>query len=205
MKHSGIYLTIIIALVICISIILALSDKENRRNEAENGLRTAIENAVENLTESKKDYTIDNTTEYVSDFIEQLIMQLDSNSEVAVSIVKTDYEKNMLSIDVTQTFTYLNGKKGTVNCEKTIVMDEPVPEEITYHTVSFYIENEEGEVVIFKSYQRKTGEQMMLSHLLAPVQEGKTFDGWRDSSGAVVDLTQTLTVNQDYSYFASWR
>lgn len=204
MKNSGIFLTILVGLIICIAILFSAADRNSRQTEAENGLRNAIENAVENLSESKKDYTVANADEYIADFIEQLLLEVDSNSDISIEILEADYEKNLLSVAVTEEFTYINGKKGTITCEKTIIMDEPVQEETVFHTIAFYLTDEAGKEVIFKEYQVGAGTQFGLSLMEAPTTEGKTFDKWVDLSGQELNQSQ-LTVDQDYSFFAMWR
>lgn len=203
MKHTGIFLTILVGLIICVAIVFSFADRSNRKTEAENGLRNAIENAVENLSDSKKDYTVANADEYVADFIEQLLLELDSNSDVSIEILEADYQRNLLSVEVTETFTYINGKTGTVTCEKTIIMDQPVPDESLLYTISYYLTEESGEDALYKEYQVSEGT-VALSAPQDPVQEGKEFDAWVDASGQEVDLSR-LTADQDYSFFARWK
>ena len=204
MKNTGIYLTILVGLIICTAILFSTADRRSRTTEAENGLRNSIENTVENLSESKKDYTVANADEYIADFIEQLLLELDSNSEVRVEILEADYEKNLLSVAVTETFTYINGKTGTVTCEKTIIMDEAVQDEPLLYTFTFYLTDETGEKSIFKEYQAQAGINLDLSNMQLPEHEEKVFDKWVDDSGQDVDLSN-LTADQDYSFFAMWR
>ena len=204
MKNTGIFVTIIVGLIICIAIVFSFADRSSRKTESENGLRNAIENTVENLSENKKDYTVANAEEYVADFMEQLLLELDSNSEVTVEVLEADYEKNLLSIEVTETFTYINGKTGSVTCKKTIIMDQPVADESSMYTFTFYLTDQAGEQVVFKEYKADAGMELDLSYVTSPEQEGKEFDTWVDTSGQEVDLSQLLA-DQDYNFFARWK
>lgn len=111
----SVVLTLIGAVVLLI--LMTVTGRMNRSMEVRSDISGVTENTVENGIISQT-YSIHNEQEYISDFIENLSYLLDTNSDIVVNIEKTDMQKGLLSVKVTEEFEHPNGKIGTVSEER---------------------------------------------------------------------------------------
>lgn len=194
----GILLTCIGAAVMLI--IMTLTGRMNRSMELKSNLPSAVEETVENLAVEQK-YNIGNTNEYLADFVENLSRILDSDCDLRVEILSTDEEKGLLSVRVTEEFLHPNGKPGTVECERTVILNKLYKPEPKKYTVKFYASKTDiGAGECYKTCQVQEGD--VLTTPAAPQMEGKTFIGWKDSNDYIADFS--APVIQDLVYYADW-
>ncbi|WP_249029101.1 hypothetical protein [Tannockella kyphosi] len=112
-------------MIITIITILFLSTihiKSNHQNEVDLALTTAIQQTLKVLDDQR--YPIESNEELISEFARNFFIQINSDSEVEFVIYGVDYEKGLLSIEVTMYFQYIDGKTGTVNSKQTMIIDD---------------------------------------------------------------------------------
>lgn len=146
--------------------------------------------------EISQKYSIDNTNEFLADLVSSLSARLDSDSGISVNILKTDQEKGILSVRVTESFTHPNGKPGTVTCDRNVVLNRMPDELPEQHSVIFFVGADD-----YKSYHINDGDCVTAPN--DPVLEGKTFFGWKDMEGYLADFAQPVT--EDMVYYADIR
>ena len=188
MKNLVLGIVSAVAGMLLLAILMTNGGRVNRSMEVKSNLPSAVEETVENLAEKK--YTINDRNAYIADFVENLTETLDTDSEISVEVLAVDQVKSVMSIRVTEKYKHPNGKEGTTDCERTVILDkvdEPEPESFK---VRFYIGN-----VLYKAYTVYEGD--LISAPAAP-QEG--VNGWKDMNGYLADFSQP--VMQDLTYYA---
>lgn len=188
--------------VLSLMIIMSISGRSNRSMEIKSNLSSTVEETVEEMVHSER-YSIDNVNQFIGDFIENLALVIDSDSELEVSVLQADKDKGILTVSVTETFKHPNGKEGSIQTEKTVILNgtEQAPETPQY-TVSFFLSKEdmnEGRSC-YKKYLVDAGKNMATPK--DPSEEGKTFAGWKDGNDYLADFS--VPVEQDMSYYAVW-
>lgn len=165
----------------CIVIITALccmtiSGRNVRQNEVDRALNTAIEQTVGELQE-KKTYRIENQEEFIADFIEGLLIKIESDSEIEVKVAGVDQEKGVLSVKVTEHFKHPNGKPGTAEAERTVILESYSLDKKKTFTITYKVGDTD-----YKVYTLTEG-----SPLLVPAAPEGNFTGWTDENGQAAD------------------
>lgn len=151
-----------------VAIICVAGGRNIRSTETTESLEESVESAMNVL--NKNTYTIQNTNEFISDFTEMLLLRIESDSEITVNILDVDYEKGILSVEVVENFTHINGKSGTVSCTRTVVLEQTETnpsqeaEENRKFTVRYLVpgENEPVTPVSYKEYSIKNGDPVII-------------------------------------------
>lgn len=177
MKQTVFGLVSMLLLVFFLIIAMSLYGRNLRQAETDHTLAEAVDTAMSNLMENKV-YSIDTKDEFVADFLETLLVQMNSTSDVEVSILEADEKKGILSVEVTQNYLHPNGKEGTVSVVRTVIFDKEVEKQPKHYTVSFYTEDDE----LYKSYILP--ENSVCTMPLPPEKEGEVFSCWRFVTGA---------------------
>lgn len=175
---------------VILAVVMTMYGRMNRSMEQQGALSSCAEETVENLAVSGR-YEIGDTDEYVADFVEALSVQMETDSDITVGVMKMDHEKGVLSVGLLDTFLHPNGFAGTVKSDRTVISDkkeEPEPQE--YH-VRFFVGN-----VCYKAYTVYEGDTVTIPE--SPKLEGGTFVGWKDANDYLADFTQPVTQNMDY-------
>lgn len=199
MKNIGLMSVIASLGVITLLIVMTVNGRMNRSTEINSNLSSIVEETVENMAVEKK-YTISNYNEYIADLVENLSYVLDTKSDITVKVINADKERGLLSIRITEEFNHPNGNRGTVECERTVVLDKQEEDEPETYTVKFYVVDQNGQQKCYKTYTIAEGD--MVSAPVAPTNAYAAFGGWTDSSGYLADFTQPVT--QDLEYHAVW-
>lgn len=182
---------------IALMIVMTIDGRSNRSMELQSNLPSAVEETVEIMSVDQK-YNINNPNEYLADFVENLSVLLDSDSGIRVDVLSTDTDKGLLSIRVTEEFKHPNGKAGTVECERTVILNKLEEPETETYTVRFRLAPNTQKS--YKSYRVMAGD--ILTVPTEPKVEGRTFAGWEDENGYLADFSQPVT--QDLDYYALW-
>lgn len=191
----------VISFFICISLIICIvtiQGKDTRKQETQEAVSNALKAAGEEL---KKD-TYTSNEEFEAAFMELFLAQINSASNVTVTILESDYEKGILSVEAVETYTHPNGKTGKVACQKTIILERSKDEIPDICTVRFYTENSIKEENLYKSYTLTKGEA--LKEPKAPSGEGRTFLGWVNA-GTDEPADFTNTAEESMNFYAVWR
>ncbi|MDD6194845.1 MAG: hypothetical protein PUB19_08100 [Lachnospiraceae bacterium] len=179
--------------VITMGIVMAVVGKMNRKSDLDNALSVAVEDAVES-TMNQKTYTCQNYMEFIADFTQNLLLQISNDSDIEVSIAKVDYEKGLMSVKVTETFTHPNGNEGKNECETTVVFEQ-VSTDAELVTISYQLDAD----TTYKEYQITKGDDVIVPK--DPLQEGKNFVGW-GMEGCKDMVTDFGKANEDMTYIA---
>lgn len=185
---------------ITLMIAMTIDGRSNRSMELQGNLPSAVEETVEIMAVDQK-YSINNPNEYLADFIENLSVLLDSNSGIKVEILNTDKEKGLLSIRVTEEFEHPNGKAGTVECERTVILNKVARANQEIYTVKFFLKKDD--IVNGKPYKVcRVCNGDAVSIPVEPTSTDGTFAGWLDPNDYAADFT--VPVTGDITYYAAW-
>lgn len=135
-----------------IFLVLTLNGRRQRSEETAETLSAAIETTVQNLL-NEGTYSVEDDGEFIADFIQALCVQLNSDTDVEINILKADAGKGLLSVEVKAIYRHPNGKEGVLTCYRTILFDtkEVVPVEV-YAVTYYYTRAGSEEADIYKRY-----------------------------------------------------
>ena len=201
MKNIATMISSIILGAITLLIVMTVQGRMNRSTELESNLSSIIEETVEIMTVDKK-YDIEHAEEFLADFQENLAAAMYNDANIKVKVRNMDMEKGLLSICAIGEYTHPNGKKGTVACERTVILDKKAAPESEIYTVQFFFTKEDASAgICYKVYQVSSGDTAGMP--AAPNLEGRQFVGWKDADGNRVDFSVPVTQNQ--IYYAEWK
>ncbi len=122
MKHviNGIIMSAIAFMVI--AAVMIVSGQSVRKNELEKTVEHAAERAIGSLNEKENEEI--SREEFIEIFMENLAMGIESDSEVVVSIMEADPEKGILSVRAVEEYRNPLGKAGTVQAERTVILEK---------------------------------------------------------------------------------
>lgn len=163
--------------VLFLLIILTYVGRSSRKTETDTSLAEAINTSLTSIFANRTYTTKADTDEFIADFLEALLLQVESDSDVKVSILEADPEKGILSVEVTETYRHPNGNTGTVSAVRTVIFDRDEEKKKEYHQVEFY--SADGE--LYKSFTLP--DAAMCAYPVAPQKEGKHFKCWRYVTG----------------------
>lgn len=109
-------------LALLLGVILTIQGRAIRTDEVTLGLEEAMNSSMQQLCRDRH-YTIQNREEFVADFLELLLLQMNSNSDVTVRILRADEKRGLLSVEVVETYLHPNGEKGSVSAQRTILLE----------------------------------------------------------------------------------
>lgn len=169
-------------------IVMTIYGRNLRQTEADHTLAEAVDTAMEDVLKEKS-YGVSNSNEFVADFLQLLLRQLNSTSDVTVSVLEADEEMGILSVEIVENFKHPNGKDGTVSKVRTVILDKPQEIEKEYKTVSFYLGDDE----LYKEYT--VLKDTFCTIPLPPEKEGKTFSHWRFVEGDATGKAESVSVS----------
>ena len=197
MKNVAIITSLVLMTIMTFFIVESLHSREYRTVELSEAVDNALEAAMNNVA-ANRCYTIHNNDEFVEDFRQLLLTSIDSDSDIDIQVLKADYEKGILAVEVTESFKYINGRTGTISKKANVILDRQ-EYEVKYHTVRYYVGDN-----VYKSYVIAEGESMIVPK--APQMEEYQFMGWQDASGNMLgDNGQVLFVENDVEWYAAWK
>ena len=190
--------------ILFVVMLLTMQHKNVRKEELEQSLTEAMEVTLQMVKmDAERDYT---SEEMRTLLIRNLVPQINSDSELTVRLIAADVEKGLLSAEVEEFFIYPGGKKGSIQCFRTILAEDDGEEtekgerEVAMQTVTFYRSREEMEQG--ESYYKKL-EIQKGDYCTSPAEPvcddlKKKFLEWRDSKDYLADFTQCVEENQIY-------
>lgn len=186
--------------VLTLAIVMTIAGRMNRSTEVQNDLPSVVENAMEEVIEETGSLR---SAEDVEAFcIWRLAELMDTDSGIRLEIMANDVEKGILGVRLTEEYTHLNGRTGSVTAERMVVGETAGTETEEVYEVKFYQNKEDmrQSKTAYKVYRVQTGEK--IAPPTAPSQAGRQFGGWRDANDSSVDFTQPIEV--DLSCYAQW-
>lgn len=186
-----------------IFMVVTLNGRRQRSEETAETLSAAIETTVQSLL-NEGTYSVEDDEEFIADFIQALCVQLNSDTDVEINILRADAKKGLLSVEVKAIYRHPNGKEGVLTCYRTILFDtkEVIPAEV--YTVTYYY-NRAGdeEKDIYKQYTLLREEALPVPKDPAPLSGAGTFEKWKnreDDTDAVLDQK----VRTDLEFYAQF-
>ena len=197
MKNVILIFTYVVIGALTLGIIVSAMGREARNVELQSNLSNAVEESLANAME-EKNYTIADQNEFLADVTENITEVLDTNSTVDVKVMKVDLNKGILSLRVVESFNYVNGKTGSVKCDRTVVFDKRGQDAEDKYDVYYYISADDDRP--YKRYTLLKGDTILIPK--EPSRAGYTFEGWKDADGNAPVSDQT--VESGLTYVAQW-
>lgn len=122
MKAGIVTMITSITLIFIMGIILVINQNYNRKNEIEESLSIAIDQSMNSLAVEKQYASGDEDT-LISDLLQRIILQINSDGDINVNILKIDTEEGLLDIEVTETYK-VAGKEKSVSVRRTMILDD---------------------------------------------------------------------------------
>ena len=197
MKNIILIFTYVVIGALTLGIIVSAMGREARNVELQSNLSNAVEESLANAME-EKNYTIADQNEFLADVTENITEALDTNSTVDVKVMRVDLNKGLLSLRVVESFNYVNGKTGSVKCDRTVVFDKRGQDDEDKYDVYYYISADDDRP--YKRYTLLKGYTILIPK--EPSRAGYTFEGWKDADGNAPVSDQT--VESGLTYVAQW-
>lgn len=188
MKNIIVGFVITLIVLLSINISMTVNARDIRQQEAENALDSALEGTISTL--SKNTYSINNQEEYIADLVMALTEQIQSDSSVTIRVLDTDYDKGIMSIQVTETYKHINGKTGNVVAKKTVILEDKEHQDINNDVNMYTIQYLYPDNTIYK--YMTVSEGTFLYEPANPYPDERIY--WT-SDNAVVSFP--FTVNSD--------
>lgn len=188
MKNIIVGFVITLIVLLSINISMTVNARDIRQQEAENALDSALEGTISTL--SKNTYSINNQEEYIADLVMALTEQIQSDSSVTIRVLDTDYDKGIMSIQVTETYKHINGKTGNVAAKKTVILEDKEHQDINNDVNMYTIQYLYPDNTIYK--YMTVSEGTFLYEPVNPYPDERIY--WT-SDNAVVSFP--FTVNSD--------
>lgn len=163
--------------VLFLMILLTYAGRSSRKTETDTALAEAIDTTLASIFTNRTYTTTADTDEFIADFLEALLLQVESDSDVKISVLEADPEKGILSVEVTETYRHPNGNTGTVSAVRTVIFDREEEKKTECHQVEFYVADGE----LYKSYTLP--DAATCAYPADPQREGKRFKCWRFVTG----------------------
>lgn len=189
--------------ILLIMVVYTVQGRETRNEEIQDGLSGAMTAAGEQMKETGA-YGSDKA--FAAAFTENLMQQMDSVSDVTVSILEADSEKGIISAEVTQTYQHPNGKEGKTSCMRTLVLDRENEEllQLKKSVIAvFYTEQDLEEDHLYKTQLLLEGEKINVPK--DPKKDGYVFVEWRDAKTEERADLEAGAPKEDTYYYAVWR
>ncbi len=134
---------------------------ETRKNQLEHVVSRAVEHGL------KEGFRTEDEGEVLRKIEQEIIESLDEDSEIQIDVKAMNMQKGLLSIVVTEKFSYITGEEKMISKEKTGIMDQiEIKEEFV--SVQFLVDGE-----LYKEYRLVPGETCEL-----PKPPEGLFSGW---------------------------
>lgn len=141
--------------------------------------------------------------ELIASCMESLAVSMDSDSGLAVRVMKADGEKGMLSVKVQERFRHPNGGEDMVWEERTALFNRCMEEEKKQYEVRFYRNREAvgNSEQAYKVFIIEEGGCFVPP--VNPTEKTAVFVEWRDVNDYIADFTVPVAENR--IYYAVWR
>lgn len=110
-----------VILLVTLSLV-SVEGKMDRQDELNRAVSAAVKQTVKtSQLDGQEDIT--SNDEMVAEFVQLMSVNLNSDSDVQIEVMGVDYKEGMLDVKVTENFTYLNGRKGSVTTRKCAIYE----------------------------------------------------------------------------------
>lgn len=192
MKKILLYSGMFLMLAMFVFCFVTIHFRDTRETELQTGLAEALDGTMHALYE-KETYEVENAGQLAADLLQGMLDVLGSDSEIEVNVLDADLEKGLLRVEVVQRYQHVNGKTGTVSCERTVLFDRTQEEEKENCHVYLYLtrtdlEKEDGTYQdCYKQYEIPEGKILFLKD-----PDSADFHGWKLADGTTVDFSKSV-------------
>ncbi|MDD6057032.1 MAG: hypothetical protein PUB98_02035 [Clostridiales bacterium] len=200
MKNAIMMLFSISLGIFSLAIAMTVLGRMNRSVELQSNLSNIVENTLGQMR--KEEEGLKSEKAAAAFCIAELAGAMETKSELAVDILKTDVEKGVFSVCAIENFENPNGSEGRVKWERTAIWNKREEKQAVCYEVCFYRSKEEMLLGTdcYKRYVKGEGER--LPEPTKPMREGFSFIGWRDINDYMADFSQPI--EQNLVYYAEW-
>lgn len=114
-------LGMMIITLVTILFMSAIHIQSNHQNEVDLAMTSAIQQTMKVLEDSR--YEINSNEQLLSEFSRNFFIQINSDSEVELTVYAIDYKKGILSIEATMYYQYIDGQRGSVSSKQTMIIE----------------------------------------------------------------------------------
>lgn len=204
MKQIVMGVTGLILLVVSLLSVMTVAGKMARSNELEKALQQAVEQTLSNLAETGA-YPIADDRELEADFCQALLQKIktgqgadgDKNLKIQADIIEADVKKGLLSVHVTEWFTYPNGKVGQISCNATALVEQKKAREL--YQVTYQMDGGRCQ-----QFGVLAGERLVVPKAPKVDSSGRKFLYWQDAATGNKAVFPE-TVNADLTYLAVYQ
>lgn len=165
MKHITTGVVTVILIVLFLVAAMTLTTRQQKTTEVNTALQASVKTAVTNIMTNRQ-YTINDNEEFVADLCQMLMQDIntgaednkDDNIKLKVEIAGVDYEKGLLSVRVTEEYSFPMRGKGTTSCGYTVVFDQ---ESAVVDNRVVTLKDKAGNV--YKEIKTKKGSEIKIS------------------------------------------
>lgn len=123
MKQTVFGIILAIIFIITLACNMTVSGRNVRQNELDQALNRAIKQAVETLVED----SAVSDEELAADLAEGILTGIESDTDIKIDVIACDASKGILSVRTTAFYKHINGKRGTVTADRTVILEEYLP------------------------------------------------------------------------------
>lgn len=189
-----------------------------REKEAQDALDRAIYNVLDEVQMQGKLNAGSSNEEIVSEFTALLSTQLnvknDKNFSLTIDIYGVDNEKGLLSLKVTEHFTYPNGKVGSISSDATMILEQEAPKKVYTITYLYDYADDNYDTNIrtetWKEFQIQETDALKVPENPPTFNfnaKQYSFDHWVDENGHTVTKAEILSTEntKDRTYKAIYK
>lgn len=180
-----------VLVILAVIILLSLHSRDIRRVELERSLDTAAEQSLKRACITGTDEIGDNDA-MVADFMSNFLGKMKSDGkDLEVDVMAADIYKGILSVKVTEKYTFPNGKEGKLTAQTTSIVEREsrrptvctnyyIPWEVARDAGFDYVENRD-----FLYHTRRASEGYeKAADIKGPDTGNYIFQGWRSYTDA---------------------
>lgn len=193
----GISCTLIMATAILVS--MTVLGRMSRENELEQALRISTKQVLTTYMETGE-YSAANEEEFAADFCQAVLEKIslgseeekDENFKITMEITGLDWEAGLISLHVTENFTYMNGRIGTIQKDITRVMEQSAEKPLCILTY-------EANGRTYKKYGVEKGRDFIVPKNPPAVGKNERFLYWMDEETKQrAHFPQTVSKDKQY-------
>ena len=129
MKNTVLLITLMILGMLTLVILNTIYGRMDRRMELESHLSSVVEEMVEEMVLASA-YDTTDMDDLIGELAEQLCISMDTVNDVTIDVFQCDMEKGILSLRVTLSYMHPNEDRGTIVCEKHVILNQLVETEV---------------------------------------------------------------------------
>lgn len=161
-----------------------------RTKESSTSLSAMLNQAVDSVMQ-KEHYSININTQdkFVTDVLVALVGSYSNDAELSIDVVAADYEKGVLCIRLSETYTDPNGGTSVTVADKTVVFEQD--EAITTYKIIYVYDDK-----IHTSFNVDKGKTTTI------VENPSADKVWKDAEGKIYNPGEMIYLNDNLILYA---